>query len=516
MFSEKKLYKFILIILFLASNLYGNNINVSSVSLRDQNTTTRSMNIVFNVSWENSFKDDINWDAAWIFVKYKTGSGEWSHATLSSNSSDHSSPSGSLTDAAIDGKGVFIYRNANGAGNNNWSNVKLKWKYGTDGVGDNENLTVKVLGIEMVYIPQGSFYVGDGDTVITTRAQFSAHNTIDPFLITGEGQLTLGGTTPGNLGKHYRNQLFKDDFDSIVTQILPSTFSKGFNSFYCMKYEMTQEQYVDFLNSLTRVQQNTRTFTDISGTNITNRYVITNTSVINYRNGIRCDSILSSTGAITFYCDYNGNGIPSEIDDGQSIACGNLKWEDITAYLDWSCLSPLTELQYEKACRGPLTPIIYEFAWGTNVITTVSGILNSGAANEIYSNAGANCIVAVSVSSGPMRVGNFATTNSSREQSGATYYGVMEMSGNLSEMCISVGKSNGRLFDGSKGNGFLDSTGNSNVNTWPTSALGTLSGFGQHGGSSYTNQIISYISNRISSNSGNSSRSLHYGCRGVR
>ena len=48
--------------------------------------------------------------------------------------------------------------------------------------------------------------------------------------------------------------------------------------------------------------------------------------------------------------------------------------------------------------------------------------------------------------SGPVRVGIFATSNSTREASGAGYYGNQNLSGNLAEMVISVARPEGRAF----------------------------------------------------------------------
>ena len=83
-----------------------------------------------------------------------------------------------------------------------------------------------------------------------------------------------------------------------------------------MKYEISQEQYVDFLNTLTRIQQNTRTQTDISETSITYIYVMCYQAIMNDRNSIRCDETLPASEPITFYCDYYGDGIGNEENDG--------------------------------------------------------------------------------------------------------------------------------------------------------------------------------------------------------
>ena len=64
---------------------------------------------------------------------------------------------------------------------------------------------------------------------------------------------------------------------------------------------------------------------------------------------------------------------------------------DGAAYADWSGLRPMTELEFEKACRGNQTPVANEFAWGTASITAATGISNDGAADEVDGTAGANC-----------------------------------------------------------------------------------------------------------------------------
>ena len=39
--------------------------------------------VEFDVRWSHSFRDSVNWDGAWIFVKYRVEKGPWQHATLS-------------------------------------------------------------------------------------------------------------------------------------------------------------------------------------------------------------------------------------------------------------------------------------------------------------------------------------------------------------------------------------------------------------------------------------------------
>ncbi|MCM1031742.1 MAG: glycine-rich protein, partial [Oscillibacter sp.] len=63
---------------------------------------------------------------------------------------------------------------------------------------------------------------------------------------------------------------------------------------------------------------------------------------------------------------------------------------------------------------------------------------------------------------GPVRCGLFATSATNQTQAGATYWGVMEMSGNLKELCVSVGNPNF--------NGGSSGTGVYNANLWDKTA----------------------------------------------
>lgn len=49
-----------------------------------------------------------------------------------------------------------------------------------------------------------------------------------------------------------------EDFADATSKTLPAAFPKGFNAFYCMKYEITQGQYADFLNKLSLTQATAR------------------------------------------------------------------------------------------------------------------------------------------------------------------------------------------------------------------------------------------------------------------
>ncbi len=136
------------------------------------------------------------------------------------------------------------------------------------------------------------------------------------------------------------------------------------------------------------------------------------------------------------------------------------------AWLDWAAMRPMTELEYEKACRGGgNTPSPLEFAWGNTTISPITTATNQGAANETWATGNAN------YSGGPaiqMRCGALATASSTRTTSGATFYGIMEMTGNVREFAIYAGNAAGRTFTGLHGDGILTAVAEANTAFWPS------------------------------------------------
>ncbi len=473
-------------IFVLASSVFANNATVSNVSLTGQDATNDYIFIKFDASWENSWRTSSapnNWDAAWVFVKYKVGSGEWKHASVSTTAGDHKAPAGSAITPSSDGKGAFVYRGADGTGTFSPGGAQLRWNYGADGVADNASVSLKVFAIEMVCVPTGSFTAGG---VGTETSKFTATK-ITTADATQPGGYPTGQTAPGN-----------------------ANWPNGYNAFYCMKYEVTQEQYVDFLNTLTYTQQAARTA--VSPNSSAGTKAMTTGSTY-YRSGIEVQTPGLATAAV-YGCDLTDDGNYNASNDGQGVACNFLSWADGAAYADWAALRPMTELEYEKACRGTLDAVANEYAWGSTAITQATGISNGGAGNEAASNSGASCVYGnASDVQGPLRVGCFATSVSGRVEAGATYYGVMEMSGNLWERCVTVGNSDGRSFTGTHGDGVLDSTGNANASGWPGTGA---SGAGCRGGDLYYDAVFARVADRFLVALTYSNRIGSYGFRGVR
>jgi hypothetical protein len=88
----------------------------------------------------------------------------------------------------------------------------------------------------------------------------------------------------------------------------------------------------------------------------------------------------------------------------------------------------------------------------------------------------------------PIRTGAFATSSSTRAQAGASYYGIMELSGNLLESavyCLTSGVSfSTSTFSGLHGDGVVSTSGYANVDLWPglNSGQVTSAAIGARGG----------------------------------
>ena len=187
-------------------------------------------------------------------------------------------------------------------------------------------------------------------------------------------------------------------------------------------------------------------------------------------------------------------GVPPEIyvTTTPDRACNFLSWADLAAYADWSGLRPMSELEFEKTCRGTRSPAADEGAWGNafafNAQYTVA---NNGQPDEVFTNPGTgtgNCLYGPTRPGGvsqPRRVGIFAASavTKSRQETGGSFYGVMEMSGNVWEMVVSTSNATGRNFTPNHGNGIISTTGNSTVGGWPAISGGTEAvGIGVRGG----------------------------------
>jgi formylglycine-generating enzyme required for sulfatase activity len=156
-------------------------------------------------------------------------------------------------------------------------------------------------------------------------------------------------------------------------------------------------------------------------------------------------------------------------------------------YLDWSGLRPMTEMEYEKVGRGSGVPIVAnEYAWGsTTILQATSGALTTGGQSTEVSTASGNGLCAYGSANattfGPLRCGFAAGAATNRFQAGASYYGVMDMSGNVAEQCVGGYNFNYSSFNGLNGDGTITAAGLFNTANWPTAGGGQAGGIARGG-----------------------------------
>lgn len=488
-----KCYQLWLVAAFLHTCAWANNIEVANISLTGQDTDAGTTQVQFDLSWENSWRISVgpnNWDAAWVFVKYRVNGNLWRHAAL--NTSGVVAASGSNIDVVSDQTGAFIYRSADGTGDVNWQNIQLQWDYDADNVDDNAVVDVQVFAIEMVYVPEGAFSVGTGfggDEIdeFFTLIQIGVFFLRRSYEIDSEAAIPVANSV-GNL--YYDNTVNGGD----QLGPIPADFPKGFAAYYCMKYETSQDQWVSFFNTLTQTQKLALDITGPEGKNADDEF---------FRNAISWPDGGSATTTLP------------------NVPMSYVRAGFVNAYLDWSGLRPMTELEFEKSCRGSLSPIANEFAWGnSNIHNTMYTTVNAGTESEQITDPGSGTGNARMQNtnaepSGPLRCGIFAASAmlNNREETGGSYYGIMELTGNVYERPVSVGNPEGRAFDGQHGDGTITAGGQSNVPNWP---LVTGEGYGYRGAGYPNDEQFLYVSDRNDAANSFFGANGRIGFRGVR
>jgi formylglycine-generating enzyme required for sulfatase activity len=451
----------------------ANNVQITNLTV--VNTTT----LQFDLSWENSWRTNHGpgfdtYDAAYIFFRYrKTGTfSAFEVAPLAATNPISGLPSGFIAPAVPGCIGVFVHRGAapytgSPSMTGLQANLALPLPYDVD---------VRAFAIEMVYVAgnptpvNGYFWVGD-----RLGSTFSAHSIrhgTDPApvkLFTPPSQIPVEIIVNDPLPSDDVTSLLIGPDNKIIGY---PDYPIGASSFWAMKYEISQGGYRDFLNSLSLSQQDSITSTSAAvGTGVfglpsgVNRHYLE----------IKTQGNTATEEPATFGCDADGDNVWDEANDGEWVACVGMyilgpspfsrgTYHAINYYLDWAGLAMMSELQYEKLARGlNQPPATLEYAWGNTSIypgTAPYILSNAGTSNETITNASAtegnaNYTTTSNTSPGPMRCGIFGTSNSTRVTSGASFYGAMDLSGNVYETCASAFNACGLTLNSLNGDGDL-------------------------------------------------------------
>ena len=470
----KKLFFFLLCSAGFSSYAFANNLALSKFDVYATDTAVHRMTFTVDLRQDNSWRNVSSHDAVWVFMKYSTDGGQtWHHGSMAGsglNPAGFSAPQDFELVVPQDMKGFFLRRTSLVSGVIDPQGVHFVWNYAQDGLSDAAakaaNTLTKVFGIEMVYVPEGGFFAGDGASASPFRfKQGSADD--QPWYIASESAITTANVASG--GFYYQSTGAPGENNTGDAFLISNSFPKGFKAFYLMKYELTEGEWVSFFNTLPVAARLKRDITssDQGGKN--------STAVVD-RNTISWDP---------------SNPILPAVTSRPSRAMSYVSWPDVAAFADWAGLRPMTELEFEKAARGAdISPVPDEFAWGT-------AAYNAAGAEEIFplakdedgtetifdgaANLNRNALGWISGDGrsggpaagqkGPLRAGIFAENSTARVTSGAGYYGNMELSGDLAEPVVTVGRLEGRQFLGTHGDGELSTLlgheGNATNPDWP-------------------------------------------------
>lgn len=392
-----------------------------------------------SLKWKHAWNHDKSRDGVWIFFKSLHVTNGAAPITVRQNghellSVDEKGASLSIQ-SSPDSAGVFVALNKAYRGNIH-AVIKVKLAGNSfNGLRMRES-KFQSYGIEMVQVPKGAYFIGDtSQRAIQHNAfykQGSSPDKRDFYSIDREQAVIEVGTSPGSLYYTRGRESYGGDQGGPI----PASFPKGVNGFLMMKYEPTQQLYVDFLNSLTKDQRQYQ------------------------------DSFL----AISRYASLRGT--IRKTDHGYSCAVPEaplnfITWSNALALADWCGLRPMTDLEYNKASRGPRKPASFDFPWGVASKFLVRRVLGDDG-KHFYT--------------GTIDEGQL--TDQNLVQFGASYYWIMDLSGSVWERVVTLGHADGRNFKGSHGDGRLNEKGYATNEDWPARE-GKGEGFGFLGGGFY-------------------------------
>ncbi|MBO6524012.1 MAG: SUMF1/EgtB/PvdO family nonheme iron enzyme [Balneolaceae bacterium] len=432
-YNKSPLLKLIFLLLFtigLAFNAKSSDLKLSTPILYLEGDSAFA---VFNVSWKNAWHNDKNYDAVWLFFKSIPREGQAHHISILPDShieiTTFSDRNTKLSfDVTEDSTGLFIYPSEEFRGNIS-ATLKISLERDQFYSIRNRASSFRVFGIEMVNIPKGSFVLGEpGEDARQFGSFYNPTSSSLPEL--SEEKTVLEVRENGSF--YYQNH---EGYEGDQTGIIPADFPKGVSSFYVMKYEITESQYVSFLNSL-------------KGEMLSSRDII-NTEYYNYDGG----SITLEEGR---YSTKHPNK-PAIL----------LSWKDMMGFADWAALRPMTEFEFTKAARGNRKPISGELPWGNSNKYGVQRLPDT---------------------TGELHMNNSWTEDMLSQNTlslfGASYYWVMDLSGSLWERMVTVGHPNGRTFIGTHGDGLLSEKGEATNKDWPSGEI-DAGGVGFRGGGFY-------------------------------
>ena len=394
-----------------------------------------------SLAWKNAWRTERNHDAAWVFLRLARPS--WSQPLRIDPGRLGTLAGGARLEASRDGMGVFVSCAEPCRGE-----VAFELELPVDDTSVPERpggYRLDAHAIEMVWIPEGAFEVGEPDPESELVREACALYRSGPdgahagtYRIESEATIDVSARE-GALW--YQTSGNEPQYNGDQQGPIPAAFPKGFAGFYCMKYELSQGEYAQFLNGLWSQAAGMRA---IGGSPEYHR----------------------DRGSLTL-------GPRGYIAASPRRPANFVSWEDGLAFCDWAGLRPLTELEYTKAVRGPRTPVSGEHAWGSPDTSAFLRIV--GANGDLVTDGDAD---------------EALLDDASAPRLGASYFWVMDLSGSAWERVVSLGHPAGRAFAGSHGDGIIDYDGGCATNPdWPRgdsyAQFPGAGGYGYRGGGFY-------------------------------
>jgi len=287
--------------------------------------------VSFNLSWDISWRHEVNHDAVWVFFKARSaGASEWQPVRLVAdkvrNPTGFGQGSGTPLEFLVPQDeggpvGMFVRRGEYGYGLASASNVTavMEWKPSTDTRHPTPDTPeVRAYAVEMVYIPEGAFYLNTGGVEPFRFYQYTdGTQHTQPYRVASEGAIPTGQQADKLWARRGAQPEDKGE--------IPAAYPKGYGAFYCMKIQIKGRQYTDFLNTIPPEQAEKRYASEKEGNSGITR---SGTNPVVYA--------ISNEGGMRLFSPVS--------------------WGDGIAYAAWAGLRPMSELEYIKIGRGMLEP----------------------------------------------------------------------------------------------------------------------------------------------------------------
>lgn len=310
--------------LFLLAVLAGSGLSRAG-DLEVTVTAVEQQRVELEISWSNAWRNSRNHDAVWLTLRPLAEPWRGILALADDGHSAHGPLPAEMT-LSEDRLGIFVAPGVETRGDVQWNLTLHLARPAAD--------QVRPWALEMVYIPPGTFELGDSDPALLADSAFyqvdSEGRPGGPYRVESEAEIPIGERVGELFYQPGPQPLYRGDRRGP----LPESFPKGTQAFYVMKYELRQGEYARFLNALPE-------------------------------NWLERRDNHQETGE-------ESETVSIRREEGRFIAgaplrpCNSVSWADTAAFADWMALRPMTEFEFEKAARGPRRPTPADYPWGTS------------------------------------------------------------------------------------------------------------------------------------------------------